>query len=69
MYDLYRDEAIKQTVLNADLEKRLENAIALLEKCDFWLAHLEDFTKGEAGNEITKLRVEIETTLNQKVNQ
>jgi hypothetical protein len=35
----------------------------LLEQCDFWLAHLEDYTKGNDGDEITQLRSEIETEL------
>ena len=35
----------------------------LLDQCDFWLAHLEDYTKGKAGDEITQLRSEIETEL------
>jgi len=35
----------------------------LLERCDFWLAHLEDYTKGDAGDEITQLRSEIEAKL------
>jgi hypothetical protein len=56
MSDQYRAEAIKQTVRNVTLAK-------LLERCDFWLAHLEDYTKGEAGDQITALRSEIEEAL------
>jgi hypothetical protein len=39
------------------------NIKTLLERCDFWLAHLEDYTKGDAGDEITQLRSEIEARL------
>lgn len=39
------------------------NIKTLLERCDFWLAHLEDYTKGDAGDEITQLRSEIEAKL------
>ena len=52
----YRDESITQTVQNAKLK-------SILERCDFWLAHLEDYTKGEAGDEITALRSDIEEAL------
>jgi hypothetical protein len=39
------------------------NLKTLLERCDFWLAHLEDYTKGDAGDEITHLRSEIDSEL------
>jgi hypothetical protein len=37
--------------------------LELLQECDFWLAHLEDFTKGPQGDEVTALRARIEKAI------
>lgn len=49
-------ESISQSESKHRMKLRLQEA-------DFWLAHLEDYTKGEAGDEITALRSEIEEAL------